>query len=157
MEKRRPLSITELSLYLILLPFILSFLAQTVLLLHLRPSAYIAQLSSGFFSNFFEFISTWEGSVMVVLYGILVIGVFYLNNLARIGMVALTLGAAVAGPVAAITVAVVAASPLVRQYFISVYGLLPVIITYLIVALFSLASGLVAFYLTRPKVKEQFR
>ena len=94
---------------------------------------------------------------MVVLYGILVIGVFYLNNLARIGMVALTLGAAVAGPVAAITVAVVAASPLVRQYFISVYGLLPVIITYLIVALFSLASGLVAFYLTRPKVKEQFR
>jgi hypothetical protein len=94
---------------------------------------------------------------MIVLYGILVIGVFYLNNLARIGMIVVTIGAAVAGPVAAITAAVVAASPLVRQHFLRVYGVLPVIIIYLIVALFSLASGMVAFYLTRPKVKEQFR
>jgi len=156
MEKKRPPGITAFSVYIILLPLIQLLLIQIIFLLPFFPSASAATGIQRVISSCRAFIPLWRISLILILYLILGVGVFCLNNAARLGIIVLTVGTVLAAP-AALIMAIVIAGPMVRTYIINKYGLFPIIVPWFVIALFSSASGLVAFYLTRPGVKKWFK
>ena len=156
MEKKRTLGITIISLYIILLPLILFFIVRAIILSNISFSDSPAH-PFRFLYSYVNFGQSWRTDpALLILEALLGIGVFYRKNAARLGAIALTGFKAILGAISLITISLNVSSSL-YNYILKTYGRDDTFLPLLIFTVFILGNAFVVFYLTRPKVREQFK
>jgi len=147
MKKKNSAGIMVVSTLLFFLPLAFTIIIEVTLLI---------LTGKGLSWTFRQWISTtWFG---FAFYGILGFGILKLNNKVRLLTIALMIGTAIAGPLGLIFGTFLAMKENILTKAIERCGVfVPVIFPWLMILPISLLCASIAFYLTRPKVKKQFK
>jgi hypothetical protein len=143
-ERKRSVEIVMISIFIFLFPLIANLVINTISWSCIGSSLWTWK--EFIRSNWFTFI----------FFGILAIGIFKLNNKIRLITLALTIAMSISGPTGLI-IGFFKVGLKVHIEIIKKIGLLAVIFPWMLLIPVSLLCGGIAFYLTRPKVKEQFK
>lgn len=145
MENKRSVGIILTAIIIFLFPFIVKLFVEMVSLM--TAGGKLSWAWNEFIRN------SWSA---FLLFGILGIGILKLNNKIRLLTVVITTAMAAAGPLGLIIGIFVAGSK-IHIAIIKKYGISPLIFPWLVVIPICIIYALIAFYLTRPKVKKQFK
>ena len=155
MGEKRSLGIKMISLYIIFIPLILLLVAKIILSLNytfnhavMHPLKFLEVTAS--------LDQSWPANPIVLTLGLLLaIGLLCFNNAARLGAITLMGFKALFSIVSLVTI-YANISPSLFSYIVKQYGYDDVLLPLVIFTIFFLGNGFAVFYLTRPKVKEQF-
>ena len=156
MEKKRPLGIILISLYIIFIPIALLLIINLIFLSNYTFSHAVMHPLK-FLEVEASFSQSWGTSPILLILGLLLgIGVFYRNNAARLGAITFMGFKAIFELISVITI-YANMGFVAFKYIAKRWGYDDTFLPLAMFAIFFLAYSFVVFYLTRPKVKEQFK
>ena len=156
MEKKRPLGIILISLYIIFIPIVLLLALKLIFVLNYTFSHSVMHPLK-FLEVEASFSQSWGTNPILLILGLLLgIGVFYRNNAARLGAITFMGLKAIFELVSVITI-YVNMGFVAFQYIAKKWGYDDAFLPLIMFAVFFLAYSSAVCYLTRPKVKEQFK
>ena len=145
-----------ISFYIIFLPIITLLLIKAILLLNFSFVQSPAHPFRFLYSYTVFGVSRQTGLIQVSLYILTGMGVSYLNNVARLGAITLAGFAAIYGIIEFISI-LSTFNSIIYNYVIKTYGLDDALLPAAVLMVFIVANSFIVFYLTRSKVKEQFK
>ena len=154
MEKKRSVGTTVIGIILFLFPFITALFFNLLLLITTADKSLWGW--NGFIQSCFKTFLFQNYWFAFLLFGILGIGILKLNNKIRLVTVTIAVGMALGGPLG-LVIGIFSAGPKIHAEIIKNYRILTTIFPWLLVIPFCLLYALIAYYLTRPKIKEQFK
>jgi hypothetical protein len=156
MGEKRSLGIKMISLYIIFIPLILLLVAKILLSLNYTFSHAVMHPLK-FLEVTASLDQSWPANPILLILGLLLaIGLLRFNNAARLGAITLMGFKALFSIVSLVTI-YVNINPSLFSYIVKQYGYDDILLPLLIFTIFFLGNGFAVFYLTRPKVKEQFK
>jgi hypothetical protein len=147
MEKKRSAGVIVVSVLILLFPIIAMLIVRMISKLYTHNAILIWEEIK---------VLTKSKWISFIFFAILSIGVFKLNNKFRLITVVITTGMALAGPLG-LAMAYFVTGPNIHARIVERYGMLVLIYPWLVVIPVCILYASIAFYLTRTKVKEQFK